>query len=595
MHLSIKQKILIILSFVGVIPLLGVIVWQYNHAIDRLTERSFDQLNTVKQIKKQELEWYFSKIRTETGLFAQSSFIVKAMTDFEKAFFEIDTNSLVPGYKEILEEYYAKKVKGIPFFSDVSVKPQDLVPQENRSIFLQNQFLKGSKLPFQDLSYKDIHDRYHKSFSNFVSRYDVYDLFLIEDKTGNIVYSVTKESDYATSLLNGPYADSNIGRLYREIRNTGLHTSTIVCDFERYLPSDMAPAAFIAAPIFDSNTKVGTLIIQVPLQRINTITTGTKAWEDEGLGKTGETYIVGSDFSMRTDSRFILETPNQYLNTIAETTSIDDQNIKLMDHYQTTVLFQPVETPSVKKALTGISGSIITKDYRNVEVLSSFVKLDIEGLSWILLAEIDTAEVFHSVRKEARESLLVLGIVFVCVLFVSGFLGRLLYRPLRSLANAASELGKGNFDVQVDIKNSGEIGVFAKNFNDMVYKLKKGREEIVLKNEKLNKQKGKLAEQSQNLKKMNDDIVEFNKSLDIMVKERTIKLKKQNESLLKYAYFNSHKLRAPVSNILGIFEVLKNSKSEEDIRECLELLEKATHDLDIMIHYAQDLLKEVEI
>ena len=44
-----------------------------------------------------------------------------------------------------------------------------------------------------------------------------------------------------------------------------------MCDFERYLPSGLAPAAFIAAPIFEGNIKIGTLILQVPLKKMDRV------------------------------------------------------------------------------------------------------------------------------------------------------------------------------------------------------------------------------------------------------------------------------------------------------------------------------------
>ena len=589
---SIKFRVLLIFILISVLPLGGFAIWEYNQSIERLSQRSFEQLKTVREIKKRELEWYFAKIKTETGLFAQSNFAVNAMKEFNTAFTKMKTLDLSTDYAEDLEKYYKDQLSTIPSFElEENDAIKNLVPNNNRSILLQHQYLMSSKSNQENLPYFDIHNKYHKSLSNFIKRYDIYDLFLIEDKTGYIVYSVAKEIDYATSLLSGPFADSNIGKLYRSIRYTGLKEGTKMCDFDRYLPSNYAPAAFMAAPIFDGEIKVGTLILQVPLKKINEIAIGTKAWKDEGLGETGETYIVGKDFKMRTDSRFIIESSKKYLETIKKEATATQKEIELMDYYKTSVLFQKVNTEPVSKALAGTSGTMITQDYRNVKVLSSYTSLDLGDVSWAFLAEIDAEEVFLSVSEGARKSIIALLILASIAFVASILLARTIYKPIRSLAKFASELGNGNFDAKVKIKSKDELGVLAESFNNTIGNLKKGRQEIVSKNNLLNLQKDELDTKSKDLSKLNDQISALNKTLDQKVKERTIKLQQQNEKLMEYAHFNSHELRGPVSTIIGLLDLMKLDVDEVEKKEFLELLDTSIKQLDHVIHEAQDLLE----
>ncbi len=594
MFRSIKFRVQLIFILISVLPLGGFVIWEYQQSIDRLSKRSFEQLKTVRQIKKRELEWYFSKIKTETGLFAQNNFAVNAMKEFKAAFAEITETPIPSGYKEDLLQYYEEQQLNLPpSKSGEKIDLKKLVPDNNVSILLQHQYLTNTKANFEHLPYIDVHNKYHKTLSAFIDRYDIYDLFLIEDKTGFIVYSVAKEIDYATSLLSGPFADSNIGKLYRKIRYTGLKNGTMMCDFERYLPSNFAPAAFIAAPVFDGELKIGTLILQVPLQKINEIATGTKAWEEEGLGQTGETYIVGNDYKMRTDSRFIIESSKEYFESIKKAHTATQEEIDLMDYYKTSVLFQKVDTEPVKKALAGVSGTMITPDYRKIEVLSSYTSLNINGMSWAFLAEIDAEEVFQSVKQGARKSILFLSIAVFLACIASVLLARTIYKPIRSLAKFAKELGKGNFDAEVNVSNKDELGILADTFNQTISKLKKGRQEIMDKNNLLKLQKDELSTKSMNLSNLNDQISSLNKSLDEKVKERTLKLQEQNKRLIKYAHFNSHQLRGPVSAILGLVDLIK-SGNEEDQRQCLELLEQSTKQLDQLIQEAQSLLDDAK-
>ena len=63
-------------------------------------------------------------------------------------------------------------------------------------------------------------------------------------------------------------------------------------DFAPYAPSYGAPASFIAAPVMGANnSQVGALIFQMPIERINQIMQAS-----EGMGESGETYLVGTDY-----------------------------------------------------------------------------------------------------------------------------------------------------------------------------------------------------------------------------------------------------------------------------------------------------------
>ena len=53
---------------------------------------------------------------------------------------------------------------------------------------------------------------------------------------------------------------------------------------------------------------VGVLVLQFPIEEFNRIMTGNFTWKNEGMGRTGETYLVGPDMYMRSRSREFYET-----------------------------------------------------------------------------------------------------------------------------------------------------------------------------------------------------------------------------------------------------------------------------------------------
>ena len=132
-------------------------------------------------------------------------------------------------------------------------------------------------------------------------------MYFLVSSTGDMVYSYYKETDYATSLTSGPYANSAIGKAFKQASELQSGQSVFV-DFEQYLPSYAAPAAFIASPMMDESGYLqGVMIAQVPLDKLNGIM-GNRS----GMGETGETYLVGRDLLARSDARH-----NQQLSSSA--------------------------------------------------------------------------------------------------------------------------------------------------------------------------------------------------------------------------------------------------------------------------------------
>ena len=126
------------------------------------------------------------------------------------------------------------------------------------------------------------------------------------------------------------------------------------------------PAAFVSGPVKNQDgSLIGVMVYQLALGSIDNI-----MHERTGLGETGETYLVGDDFLLRNDSRFFSES---------------------------TVLKQRVDTKSAQEALSGHSGIQIIDNYRNISVLSSYDKLNIDGLNWAIIAEMNEAEIMQPV------------------------------------------------------------------------------------------------------------------------------------------------------------------------------------------------------
>ncbi|CCU78405.1 Methyl-accepting chemotaxis protein [Halanaerobium saccharolyticum subsp. saccharolyticum DSM 6643] len=252
---------------------------------------------------------------------------------------------------------------------------------------------------------------------------------------GDIVYTEAKENDLGQSLSSGQLSNSNLAEAY----NKGLDDVTLV-DYKYYTPSG-EPAIFVSAPIMDNEEVIGVVALQISDEAINDI-----MGETTGMGESGETYLVGPDMLMRSDSRFSNE--NDILN-------------------------REVNTAAVNSALAGQEGTEIVKDYRGINVLSSYDKLDIEGLNWAILAEIDEDEAFAEVAAMTRNTYIQIAIIALLVIIIAYFFSKKITNPILKAVAMAKEIANGNLSVEkIKIKSKDEIGDLADALNDMLDSLK---------------------------------------------------------------------------------------------------------------------------
>ncbi len=144
--------------------------------------------------------------------------------------------------------------------------------------------------------------KHHPWFQSFLEARGYYDVFLINEH-GKVDYTVFKELDYATDLNTGQWKDSDLAKVWQRVQNNQRTGYIAFTDFAPYAPSHGAPASFIAVPVWEHNGVFhGALIFQMPFDRINAV-----MQQAQGMVESGETYIVGEDFLMQSDSRFSKE------------------------------------------------------------------------------------------------------------------------------------------------------------------------------------------------------------------------------------------------------------------------------------------------
>jgi len=271
-------------------------------------------------------------------------------------------------------------------------------------------------------------------YSKYVDLYGYYDLFLV-DPTGYVFYSAAKESDYQTNMVNGKFASSGLGKLVQSTLKSGQYG---LADFAPYAPSNNEPAAFIAQPVIKNGQTEVVVALQLSLGAINAI-----MQQREGMGQTGESYLIGQDNLMRSDS---------YL---------DPENHSVVASFADPSKGS-VTSDAAKAALAGKTGRDIVIDYNGNPVLSAYAPLQLYGVTWALLAEIDEAEAF-AVIDHLKWLMVIIGLIgAVAIAAIGYFLARSVSKPIVDMTDSMTVLADGDKTVEIPAQDRvDEIGAMA--------------------------------------------------------------------------------------------------------------------------------------
>ena len=315
--------------------------------------------------------------------------------------------------------------------------------------------------------YNALHAEYHPSIRSYLEKFGYYDIFLVDDQTGRVVYSVFKEIDYMTSLEDGPFAETGFARAYRAAASAARPNAVALEDLALYAPSFDAPAGFIASPIFDGNERVGVAVFQLPLDRISEVMGATG-----GLGEEGDAYLIGQDGRLRSDS---YQDPSTYsvANGFAAGAAA-------------------VESDFATRALAGSSGIGEGSGLGGREVLAAYSPVSFAGTNWAVISEVDPAEAFGvgaeivELKRQSSRGLVLWGLG--CVLAAAGVMVlfvRRLVAPIEDVLTSIRRAAEGDLTQPPQCDRQDEIGQMARHFSDFLASLRSQLQSIKSQGEEL--------------------------------------------------------------------------------------------------------------
>ncbi|MBI2423482.1 MAG: methyl-accepting chemotaxis protein [Candidatus Hydrogenedentes bacterium] len=357
-------------------------------SVSTFRNEAFNRLSAIRETKRVSIENHFKGIEGHMLTFSRDRMVVEAMEAFAGAFPQMQAENLIEAdqlarMKEDLRTYYteqfsaeyARQNNGASIDTDKLIARLGSTAIVSQYHYIQNNpGALGAKHEMDRASdgstYSQIHGDIHPILRDYLKQFGYYDIFFVDAGTGDIVYTVFKELDFGTNLLTGPYAETNLGEAFRQARDSEGSDTAILTDYKQYPPSYEAAASFIATPIYAGGRKIGVAIFQLSIDKLNE-TMGVRA----GLGETGESYLVGPDHLMRSDSH------------------LDPEHRSVLASFRNPSEGS-VTTDAVEQALAGSTDVGVIVDYRGNPVLSAYAPVTVGTHTWALAVEIDVAEAF---------------------------------------------------------------------------------------------------------------------------------------------------------------------------------------------------------
>ncbi|MDX1982160.1 MAG: HAMP domain-containing protein [Bryobacteraceae bacterium] len=453
---------------------IGVTGWEaWAGAESALRAATYDRLAAVRETKSRQIERYFQDVSSHTTALAADESTIAALESFAAGWKELDGS----GRPAELRAYYESRIGAR--MREAGDDAGAWFPADGRQQTLQFHYLAANphEVGAKDLLlsapgaglYGRTHERYHPTLHRYQSAFGFYDIFLI-DAGGRILYTVMKEIDLGADLSAEPYRSTGLGRAYRRAAALANSESSVIEDYTPYPASYFAPALFVAAPVFRAGARIGVLAIQISVNEVNRVMTGDGNWSKEGLGATGQSYIVGGDGRLRSDVRIELEHPDEYLAQLGRW-GVSKRDVDRIRRYRTAILNLPVSAELATRSRE--DGTEAGTDFLGVPVLRSHRPLIVPGVQWSVIVEIEAQEALGPVRG-LRRRVLVMGLLIAAGFFLAAtLLANSVTRPVLALAEAARRLGGRDFGARIEVESQDEIGELAASFNRMAEDLDK--------------------------------------------------------------------------------------------------------------------------
>lgn len=376
-NVSIIAKVIIYVSILG-FSCIFIMGYVSIDAADRiLTQGAFDRITSINNMKKVQTENFFHEKFNDLSALAEMPGIKKALSQFNKAY----SSSSSP------------------------------------TVFVKSKSVEST--------YQQVADE----FSSYIAANEYSNLYLINPDDGLVCFSLHKEDDFGRSLKNESGILADLWKKCRSDKNVHL------TDMAKTLKSDAEAFMFFGRGIYENKELLGVVAFQVSSKTVN-----KSVHVEDGLGENGETFLVGSDYLIRSDLRF---------------------------SKQSTILELMSNTEATRGAFKGDTKAILNSNYQDIKVLSSFARLDVPEIKWAIVTEVKEDDIMSPKRALIKTILYVCMFIGTIMMPILWIIGRSINKPIKKTIVYAEELATGDLSAKLDIYQKDESGQLAGSLRKM--------------------------------------------------------------------------------------------------------------------------------
>ena len=470
-RVSIQSKLLLMLLLMGVLAtgITGAI--GFSSGRSSLRASVFERLTGIREAQVRVLELGLADLTNSLVIFSKGETVRGALNAFNTAFDQLGNAVTDPAQNQALVDYYAKRFAGS---ADRRLDINALLPATNATRYLQSRYTVAFPDREKAMRVDDAGDgsawsvanaRYNPYFREIVSRMGFRDALLINAR-GDVVYTTGKGVELGTNILSGPYrGEGNLPQAFGKAMTSNDIDYVDSTDFAEYLPAG-GPTAWMLVPIGPPGRAAGVMAVEYSAETLSNLMTADRQWQQAGMGQTGETFLVGTDDLMRTDSRLFIEDRDAYRRDVIAAGTPPEVADRAISQ-GTTVLVQPVGTKATDAAQRGETGTLIATDYLGHRALQAFAPVNLTGFDWVIVSSIDSEEAFAPERNFAKRLVRSTATIIFLAVMAAMVWSRLFVRPIRRLEQGAEQISTGDYNVSLPVNTRDEFGDLTAAFNEM--------------------------------------------------------------------------------------------------------------------------------